>query len=199
MDLSAIETALTSWVETYSGLSCEWGRQSQKAHAGPYVLAYLGAITKAGHDERIQTYDSDSDSTEVTVVGVRRLVLRLSFRAFSQALGSSARQYAETFRVALHSQSAMDDLNAANLAYIDSDELVDSDYIWSGRRVSQCDMSVSMGLRAYLADANHDGSYIGSVNVSTQQYVIDENGTPVVDEEGNLIVTEEEAAFSIPE
>jgi hypothetical protein len=190
MDLAAIETALTAWVEEYSGIPCEWGRQSQKAHAEPYVLAYLGAITKAGHDERIQTYDFDTDSTSVVVVGVRRLVLRLSFRAFSQSLGASARQYAETLRVALHSQSAMDDLRDADLAYIDSDELVDSDYIWSGRMVSQTDMDIAFGLRAYTTDANHDGSYIKYVNIDTQEYVVDEDEAVVEDESGDYVTVD---------
>lgn len=197
MDLGAVQTALTSWVEDYSGVQCEWGRMPQQMYTQPYALAYLGAIEKAGHDERIQTYDAVADTTSVQVTGVRRLTLRISFRSADQRLGFSARQYAETFRVALHSQSSWDDLNAANLAYIDSGELVDSDYTWSGRQVSQTDMDIFLGLRASTTDPNHDGSYIQNVNAASQQYVVDEDGNPVVDEDGNYVVTEEGDAFSI--
>lgn len=190
MDLGAIETALTAWVEKYAGIECEWGRQPQKIHGGPFVLAYLGAINKVGHDERIQSYDFQSDSTTVTVTGVRQLVLRLSFRSFDQRLGFSARQYAENLRVALHGQSSWDELNAANLAYQDSGELVDTDYIWSGRQVSQTDMSITFGLRAQTADPNHDGSYIKFVNIDTQEYVVAEDGAPVVDESGQYVTVD---------
>lgn len=190
MDLSAIETVLTSWVETYSGVECEWGRQPQQAHPGAFVLAYLGAITKHGHDERIQVYDFDTDTTSVTVVGVRRLVLRLSFRAFDQRLGGSARQYAEDFRVGLHAQSSWDQLRDAELSYIDSGELVDTDYIWSNRMVSQTDMDVVLGLRASTADALHDGSYIKYVNIDTQEYVVDEDDDVVVDVSGDFVTVD---------
>lgn len=190
MDLNAVQTALTDWVETYSSLPCEWGKLPQKIHDGPFVLAYLGGIAKSGHDERIQTYDDATDTTSVRVVGVRLLTLRLSFRSFDQRLGFSGRQYAETLRVAMHSTSSFDDLVAANLALVDTDELVDSDYTWSGRTVSQCDMSVSFALRASTVDPNHDGSYIKNVNVSSASYVIGEDGQPIYDEDGNPISTE---------
>ena len=190
MDLNAKQTALTAWIESYSGLQCEWGRLPQQAHPGPFVLAYLGAITKSGHDERIQTYDFDTDTTSVQVVGVRRMVLRLSFRSFDQRLGNSGRAYAEEFRVALHAQASLDDLKAADLAYIDSGELVDSDYVWSGRRVSQTDMDVVLGLRAFTTDANHDGSYIKYVNIDTQEYVVDEDDVVVADVSGDYVVVD---------
>lgn len=190
MNLSAIQTTLTAWVETYSGVECEWGRLPQLIHPGAFVLAYLGAITKAGHDERIQVYDFDSDSTSVTVVGVRRMTLRLSFRSFDQRLGFSSRQYAEDFRVALHSQTSWDTLRDAELSYIDSGDLVDTDYIWSGRQVSQTDMDVILGLRASTADAEHDGSYIKYVNIDTQEYVVTEDDEVVEDVSGDYVVVD---------
>lgn len=197
MDLDALQTNITAWVETYAGIPCEWGRMPQNMIIGPYVLAYLGPITKLGHDERIQTYDFDTDATEVTVTGVRRLTLRLSFRTNDQRLGSSARQEAETFRVALHAQSSFDTLNDANLALVDTGELVENDFEWSGRTVSQTDLEVIFNLRAQTPDPNHDGSYIKSVAVSSQQIVVDEDNTPVVDENGDLVVTEDADGFTI--
>lgn len=190
MDLAAIQTALTTWVETYAGIPCEWGRMSQNMHIGPYVLAYLDAIVKLGHDERIQTYDFDSDTTSVQVVGVRRMTVRLSFRTGNQSLGSSARNYAEILRVAMHAQSSFDTLNTANLALVDTGELVDTDYIWSGRTVSQTDMDIIFNLRAYTTDAAHDGSYIKFVNIDTEEYVVDEDETPVVDVSGDFVTVD---------
>lgn len=190
MDLGAVQTTLTSWIETYSGVEVEWGRLPQVIHPSAFVLAYLGAITKAGHDERIQVYDFDSDSTSVTVVGVRRMVVRLSFRSFDQRLGGSARQFAENFRVALHSQTSWDTLRDAELSYIDTGELVDSDYIWSGRMVSQTDMDLILGIRASTADTEHDGSYIKFVNIDTQEYVVTEDDEVVVDVSGDFITVD---------
>ena len=120
------------------------------------------------------------------------MTLRLSFRSFDQRLGGSSRQLAETFRIALHGQSSWDDLNTANLAYIDTGELVDSDYVWSGRRVSQTDMDVVFGLRAFTTDANHDGSYIKFVNIDTQEYVVDEDAVVVADVSGDFVVVDTE-------
>lgn len=197
MDLATLQTNLTTWVETYAGVPCEWGKLPQKIHNSPFALVYLGEISKAGHDERIQTYDEATDTTSVRVVGVRRLTLQVSFRAFNQNLGSSARQYAETFRAAMHSQSSFDDLNAANVALIDTAGLIDSDYTWSGRTVSQCDMSVYFALRASTADPNHDGSYIKNVNVYSASYIVGEDGQPVLDEEGNPISTESTLAVEV--
>ncbi len=190
MDLGAIQTALTAWIETYSGVECEWGRQPQLIHTSAFVLAYLGAITKAGHDERIQTFDFDSDLTSVKVVGVRRMVVRLSFRSFDQRLGFSARQFAEDFRVALHAQTSWDTLRTAELSYIDTGELIDSDYIWSGRMVSQTDMDLTLGLRASTTDTAHDGSYIKFVNIDTQEYVVTEDDEVVEDLSGDFITVD---------
>ena len=199
MDLGVIETALTSWVETSSGLELEWGRQPQLIHKGPFVLGYLGPITKTGHDERIQTFNSGPDTTSVRVVGVRTLPLRLSFRSFDQRLGGSARHFAETFRADIHTDTALEVLRDAELALMDTEELVESDYAWSGRQVSQVDMSLTIGTRASFSDTLHDGSYIGTVNATSQQYVVDEFGNPVLDESGAHVIDEAGDTFAIPE
>lgn len=165
MNLTTVQTALTAWIEEASTLQCEWGRQPQKMHVGPFILAYAGAMTKLGHDERIQTYDgAGPDTTSVRVVGVRHLPLRLSFISFDQRLGNSARQYAEEFRTLIHATTSFETLQTAELGLVDTGELVETDYEWSGRMVSSVDLTVTISLRADFADPNHDGSYIGTVN-----------------------------------
>jgi hypothetical protein len=190
MDLSSVETTLVTWIEQASSLEVEWGKQPMKVHMGPFILAYAGAITKIGHDERIQTYDANTDSTSVRVVGVRRLPLRLSFRSFDQRLGDSARQFAEEFRALAHSDTCLQTLATAEIALVDTGELVESDYEWSGRTVSQVDLTVVLSLRASFSDALHDGSYIKHVNAEQDEYVVDENCDVVVDEDGNPVTSE---------
>ena len=190
MDLAALQTFLTSWVETASGLEVEWGRLPQKAHDGPFALAYMGAISKVGHDERIQTYDSGSDSTTVQVIGVRELPFRLSFRSFDQNLGGSARQYAEQWRARAHSQESLDNLATAGVALVDTDPLFETDYTWSNRTVSQVDTTANLAIRASFADDLHDGSFIDDVNIDTQPYIVDEFGIPVLDETRRILTRE---------
>lgn len=190
MDLGAIQTALTSWVEAHSGLEVEWGKLPQQVHMGPFVLAYIGAITTAGFDERISTYTFDSDSTAIQTSGVRRMTLRLSFRSFDQRLGNSARQYAETFRVALRSETSLQSLVTAELALIDTGDLIETDYTWSGRMVNQIDMDVALGLRAIQTDPNHDGSYIKYVDIDTEEYVVAEDDEVVVDVSGDFVTVD---------
>jgi hypothetical protein len=190
MDLGATEIALTTWVETHSGLELEWGLQPQKLHTGPFVLAYLGPITKVGHDERIQSYNVGDDSTSVRVVGVRRFPLRLSFRAFDQSLGGSARSYAETFRARAHEQESFDFLRTSEISFNDTSNLVDVDYEWSNRLVSQTELTVYLELRSDVTDELHDGSYIGTVNAEPVPYIVDEEGTPVIDNDGDFLTQE---------
>ena len=164
-NFTTVQTALTAWIEEASSLQVEWGKQPQKMHIGASILAYPGAMTKLGHDERIQTYDgAGPDTTSVRVVGVRLFPLRLSFMSLDQRLGNSGRQYAEEFRTLIHSQTSFDTLAAAELALVDTGALEDTDYNWSGRTVSVVDLETILSLRVSFSDANHDGSYIGTVN-----------------------------------
>lgn len=166
MDLGTVQTTITSWVEAVSGLQLEWGRQPQKIRTGAFILAYAGAISKTGHDERDQSFNGGTGNTEVRVVGVRTFPLTLSFRSFDQRLGESARQYAEKFRTLAHSNTSFQTLKDAEIALVDTGALDETDYVWSGRRVSQVDMVVTLALRANFTDPDHDGSFISTVNSS---------------------------------
>lgn len=190
MNLGTVQTALTEWVEGASSLEVEWGRMPQQSPEGDFILAYAGPITKKGHDERIQTYGDDGDNTAVRVVGVRHLPVHLSFRAFDQRLGYSARQYAEEFRTSAHAQESFDFLAASEMALVDTSDLVDLDYVWSGRVVSQVELTATIALRASFTDNQHDGSYIGTVNFDSEQIIVDEFGLPVLDENGDFLVPE---------
>lgn len=90
----------------------------------------------------------------------------------------------------MNETSSFDDLRDADLAIIDSDPFVESDYFWSGRLASQVDLTVYFAARSSFADLNHDGSYIGTVNFDSEPYIIDEAGLPVLDENGRYLVPE---------
>jgi hypothetical protein len=165
MNLTTVQTALTAWIESASSLECEWEREPQKLHMGAFILAQAGTMGKLGHDERVQTYDgAGPDTTSVRVVGVRLLPLQVSFLSFDQRLGGSARQYAEEFRTLIHTDASFELLSTAELALVDTGELTDADYTWSGRMVSRVNMDVTISLRADFEDTLHDGSYIKTVN-----------------------------------
>ena len=190
MDYSAIQTNITAWVEQISTLEVEWGKMPQQMHQGPFILAYAGPVSAIGQDEPNYVYNEVTDDMDEQMLGVRRMIIRLSFRSFDQRLGNSARQYAEDFRILSQSTSSIDTLTDAYLGLISTGDLVETDYNWSGRAVSQVDMDVTLGVRADVSNTLYDGSYIKNVNVEEQDVVVDESCIPVVDEEGNPIVTE---------
>lgn len=190
MNLTTTQTVLTTWAEQASTLELEWGRQPQKVHMGAFILAYAGPMTKLGHDERIQTYGDDGDNTAVRVVGVRHLPVTFSFRSFDQRLGGSARQYAEEFRTLIHTTTAMETLTTAEIALVDTADLVETDYSWSGRMVSQVDLDVIFALRANFSDPLHDGSYINEVQITSTEYIIDEGEDPITDLDGTIVIVE---------
>jgi hypothetical protein len=199
MDLAAVQTALTSWIETFSGLQVEWGRQPTKWRPADtaYVLAFPETISPVGWDEPTYSYDDLTDSLNETMVGLRTMVLRLSFRSSDQRMGSAARQAAENFRILIHSQASVDTLNDANIGFISAATLQDTDYEWSGRMVSQVDMELSLHIRARLLNPQADGSYIRSVTIGEQDYVVTEAGELVIDQDGNPVVTEDTDTFTV--
>ena len=198
MNLGENQSALTTWVQDTSGLSCEWGRLPRRFHTKPFVLAYAGPISSQGHDERTYSYNELTDALEEKMLGVRQLTLRLSFRSPDQRLGFSARQLAEDFRLMVESTPSIAFLNEAYVSFISTGDLVETDYEDASKRMmSQVDMDVVLGLRASKQNPNYDGSYIKHVELSSEQYVLDESDNSVVDEDGNHVTTEASDEFTV--
>ena len=194
VDFTTLQTNLTAWVELLSSLEVEWGRQPQKIHAGPFILAYAGEITSLGHDERIYTFDSQTDQQVETMIGVRRFPLRLSFRSPSdQRLGGSSRQYAEEFRLMSQSTNSIEFLQTNDIGLVDIGPLIDTDYTWSGRRVSQVDVTVNLALRLNSANTIYSGDYINTVNITPQRVIITNDNDFVVDQNGDYVVSNGDA------
>lgn len=193
MDLAAVETALTSWIQQQSGLLVHWRRQAPQAMPFPYIEAELLAISGKGHDEQFWDFDLDTDINSLTMSGVRAMTLSLSFLSMSQSLGASARQHAESFRINLFRPSSIETLYTANLALGNMLSLADTDFVdRSGRAVSQVSVDLAFEMRSSAVDASWDGSYIHTVDWETEEYVIDEFGNPVIGEDGLYVTAGDE-------
>jgi hypothetical protein len=208
VDLAAIETGLGAWLgitarninkdgDDIGPMPVEYGRRPKKVHTGPFVLAYLGPIGKLGWDFPRYTFNEITDELVEQMLGVRRMPVRFSFRAFNQDWGLNARQFAEDFRIRLKKDTAMAALGAARLALFDSTDLIETDYEYSGRLISQVDLTVVFGLCAFERNATDDVGYIKSVNIEGQGQVIDEWNKPVEDEEGNPVIVEDVMTINV--
>ena len=111
-------------------------------------------------------------------------------RSFDQRLGGSARQYAEEFRLLIQSSDSTDFLAANFIGFVDTDELVETDYEWSGRLVNQVDMTVTLQLHLDSLNPQYSGDFIQTVEITELNSVIDELGNQVVDELGNPVVAD---------
>lgn len=206
MDLGAVQTGIESWLNVTAvdanqappvPLPVEFGRQPARVQTKPFVLVYPGPIVKLGHDFPTYVYDYLTDEYVETMYGARRLTLRLSFRSFKQDWGQNARQYAEDWRIRTQKESSINALGNALLSLWGTGELVDTDYEWSGRLVSQVDTDVTLGLWAYERRASDDVGYIRTVEIEGQSIITDEYGTPLVDGTGKILVAEDVLSITV--
>lgn len=206
MDLATLSTALESWLNVTAvdvngtvpvPLPVEFGRIPKKVHTKPFVLVYLGPISQYGIDFPRYTYDELTDEYVEQMRGVRRIPVRFSFRSFDQGWGKNARQYAEDFRIRLTKQSAMEALGDAKLSLQETSDLVETDYEYSGRLISQVDMTVYFGIAAYERLGTDDAGYIRHVNITQQSIVMDEYGKPITDQQGNPVISEDERTIYV--
>jgi hypothetical protein len=184
-------------VDNDVALPVEYGRRPKKVHTSPFVLVYLGPIGKVGWDIPRYTFDELTDEYVEQMYGVRRMPVRFSFRAFSQDWGLNARQFAEDFRIRLKKDPSIAALGTTGLALVDSTDLIETDYEYSGRLISQVDLTVVFRLWAFERNATYDAGYIKSVNIEGQSQVIDEWNKPVFDEDGNPVIVEEVMTINV--
>jgi len=198
MDFDAIEADLKTWVSGLSEIPVEWGRQPHKVHTGPFIMAYIETITPIGHDEPRWAYNDATGKLEESMVGNRRVTLRLSFRTFSQIGSGAARQYAERFRGRTQSSTSVDTVHGFEcIGQWGTGDLIESNYRWSGRWVSQADMNVTLGVRSEFFNPDYTGGFIKTVNVEGQNYIVDRFGTPVQDNLGNPLVPSDHIEITV--
>ena len=194
MDLGAIQTALTTWVETYLDMKTDWELQAESAYYRLEARALLSitASSKAHVDEPIWIYDELSDKNEVFMSGIRNLTFTITVRNNDQRQEFTARQYLETFRTRTLSPSSIAFLSENCLALVETLPLVNLDFRRDDRRESQTSMDIFFQLRSTEQDEQFGGEYIKTVDIDVEQYVVDENCTPVVDENGDYVTTDAE-------
>jgi len=205
MDLAALATGIETWLGVTAldvdgggtALPVEFGRLPKKVHTSPFVLVYLGPIGKLGWDISRYTYNSTTGANIEQMHGARRMPVRISFRAFNQGWGKSARQFAEDFRVRHRKPESLETLRDAGMALWDSTDLIDTDYEYSGRLISQCDMTVYIGVWAYERSAATDAGFLQTVNFEGQSYLLDQHGNPIKDGTGNWVVDLNIKEFSV--
>lgn len=196
MDFTTLQTNFTSWVEGLAtdrdglALDVEWGRQPQKIHTKPFILAYLGTIVPIGHDIKKYEYNDLTDELTETMYGVRRATFRLSFRNFDQRLGYSARYFAERFRSRVQSSVGINTL-ADPLGLVSTGELIETDYEWSGRMVNQVEMDVVLNMWFSIPETLYDGGYIRNANITGESPVITEYQNPVETNQEEPVIAEE--------
>lgn len=202
MDLGVVQSGIESWLNLTAvdanqtppvPLPVEFGRSPSKIHTDPFVLCYRGPILKVGHDVPQYTYDEITDEYIQQMWGVREMVVRFSFRAFNQDWDKAARQYAEDWRIRTESDRSILELgDQTGLAIIETGELIDLDYEWSGRLVSQVEASTRFRLWGFERQADTDAGYIKSVHIVGQTAVISEQNEQVLDEQGAVVITEDD-------
>lgn len=191
MDLEAVETTIETWVGDLTGLTVHWKTNVPRAIPFPHVELQLLTIAGKGHDYPVQTYNIGTDDTTVTMTGIRTMTIQINFRSRDQNLGESARQYAELFRTRLDRPSSIDYLVAANIANTNTLSVVEADYHdRSGNRVSQVAVDMLFELRSTEVDPTWGGEFIQTVNIEATEYVVDEEGVPVVDLDGTIVIVD---------
>ena len=195
--LAVLQTDITTWIETLSGLPVEWGREPQYMRVEPYILAYAGAFSAQGKDELFYNYNTATGLVDLTMSGIRQLPLTLSFRSADQSWGGNARYYAEKFRLNLRSPTSVDLRTDALFSLVRSEPLIETDYPFNGHMWSQVDLPIVLAIRFNTEEENYDGSYIDTVKITSQKRVIDEEGNFVVNNDGDL-VTDEGDTTTVP-
>jgi len=199
MDFGQFKTELETWLALTAldkqsppqPLPVEFGRSPQKVRTTPFVLCYLGATASPTRRSLpVYTYDELTDENTEEMHRLLRVPVRFSFRAFSQDWGSNAREFAEIFRANTSSEPAVNALGNARIGLWGTEALVDTDYEWSGRLVSQCDTTAVFGFRYHPSNQSRDAGYIRTVNMELEQRVLDEMGGIVYDNDGNEVVTD---------
>lgn len=163
MDLDAIQTVLTTWFATISGLDVEWWEEPYHIYNTPFALLNIGPISNVGVDGTMYEYTLGTDTLTPKQFGLRRFTVHCRVRAFDQRQGFSARQSLETARLRAWRPENIQTLNDANISLVRADPLILQDYDHDDRRISQIMMDMIFEQHVCEADGDTggDGSYIG--------------------------------------
>lgn len=206
MDLAAVQATVETWLNLTAvdpsqdppqPLPVYFARQPHRFQLAPQVLVYPGPILKVGHDFPQYVYDETTEENIEQMYGVRKMIVRLSFRTFDQSWGNSARQFAEDWRIRTESTRSVAAMSNGGLAIWGTGELVETDYEWSGRMVSQVDVDATLGLWGFERNASTDEGYIETIVVEGERVVIDEYGQGVTENDATIITEENAIDFTV--
>jgi hypothetical protein len=203
MDLGQIQTDLTAWLnvtaldELGAPLPVVYTEEPHKVYTGPSVRVELATISKAGHDLPQYTYNILTDEYTEQMWGVRRMRVRLTFRAFDQRWGGNARKYAEDWRISTQATDSIGALGTAGLALQETGELINNDVLFSNRLMSQVETDVTFGLWGYERRTRAETGYVRTVNFEGQNYLLDIDGNPIEDALGNPVIDLDILEFTV--
>ena len=204
MNLGELKTNVTTWLNAVAfdafgqPLPVEFGLDPRRIYTKPFVVVYLGPIVRIGHDEPKWRFNDTTQELEEVMIGVRRVTLRLAFYSFDQNWAQDAAQYAENFRLLTQSTTSTDTIYGfVNVGLWGTGELIRTDFEWSGRMVSRVDLDVTLGVRAELQNTTYSGSFIQTVELEAQNYLLDQWGNPIEDGAGNPVIDQNIREFSV--
>lgn len=155
MDLTAIQTALGTWLETVSGLKCYWREESQRWTGKARVISFLKVTQVVGVDETYYVYDDQAaQGQEITphVRGPRQLLWEIQVESHSQKPGKDATHYLARIQSLLRSDSATDAFDTAEVGVATISDIRDLTFTSDKRRVSRGQIDVHLNAMADVAD-----------------------------------------------
>lgn len=176
MDFATIQTAIATWAQLGTGLEdtqVRWGDREQTKGTATCAQLMIGPTRAIGVDE-LRWEDLNvggSEQLTPTVNGYRHFTLSLkveSRNAKPDNLGSTgrkARHYAERARTALCLPSIQRVFQQAQVAVVQSMDVIDFDAKSAGRAKSTAHLDVIFATTSILADAVDD--YFDKLRVSS--------------------------------
>ena len=124
MDLTAIQTALHTWVSDATGIDTRWANQDAPRAAYPFCVLTLNSIEPIGQDTTSLVYDAVDREYDVCVSAHRRLVLNVQTYADTQSPDANARLWLEAASLSLRKPSVRRALTAANIGLVSAGNAV---------------------------------------------------------------------------
>ena len=118
MNISYIKAAIQSIVETQLSVTTIHANQNAPIPEKPFITLLLTVTEKIGHDEPVQTSD-----TEQTITGQRE------FEVNFQAFGDTAYQLMLDLQDAFEADTIRADLAAAGIVYVSNESVTNADTI----------------------------------------------------------------------
>lgn len=179
MDFATYKTAISTWVEAQSGLTCQWRDEAGGWQGKPRVRAHLRSSRALGVDYLVWDHDTDLSATPPytvenpftsdyvpTVQGNRQLTLTLKCESRNQSGNNTAIYYLEKLRSSLQKPSTRSTLYAAGLVVTSAEQVIDLAKVLDDRIESVATLDLQMAAAINDRDEDEADSYADNVTVS---------------------------------